>query len=253
LRSQANYRSGVVVRGLHNQNFDGRNARITYDNVKSEAGVEALNTPQAIKHRLTPRGTATTANVPDKERSYWNPVGGWAHAAKAVEKLYEGIVPLGGKIVPGAELSELIVEGNNVKGVCTTDGRRFLADKVIVCTGSWTAAHPALSELIPQGLITATGQTICAVQLDDGEVERYKDIPVTFNFDGSGFYSFPVSDAGNYASCRLRQPNQTGLVKFAIHGAGYTSPTGVPRTALDPKALSYTEVNQVGECMGPDP
>lgn len=36
-------------------------------------------------------------------------------------------------------------------------------------------------------------------------------------------------------------------MKFAIHGAGFTSETGIPRTALDLKALSYTEVNQVGE------
>lgn len=203
------------MRGLHNQNFDGSNARTTYENVKSEAGVEALNTPQAIKSRLTPRGTVPTADVPDRERSYWNPVGGWAHAAKAVEKLYEGIIPLGGKIVSGAELSELILDGNHVKGVRTTDGRQFLADKVVVCTGSWTAAHPALSELIPQGLITATGQTICAVQLDDEEVERYKDIPVTFNFDGSGFYSFPVSRAVGKKRPVLMaaQPNGSGEVR----------------------------------------
>jgi sarcosine oxidase/L-pipecolate oxidase len=45
---------------------------------------------------------------------------------------------------------------------------------------------------MPEGLITATGQTIAAVQLDEEEMEKYKDIPVSFNFDGSGFYSFPV-------------------------------------------------------------
>lgn len=43
-----------------------------------------------------------------------------------------------------------------------------------------------------------------------------------------------------------QQPNQTGLVKFAIHAGGYTLPTSIPRTAADPQAVEYTEKNRVG-------
>lgn len=185
-------RSGVVVRGLHTNSFDGHNAKITYDNVKGEPGVKLLSTPSEITGKLSPRGVVPTATVPSEERSYWNPVGGWAWAAKAVEKLYEQIIPLGGKLYSNAELASLIIENGDVKGVRTVDGREWKADKIVVCTGSWTAANPALRGLLPEGLITATGQTIAAVQLDEEEMEKYKDIPVSFNFDGSGFYSFPV-------------------------------------------------------------
>lgn len=228
----AHSRCGMVIRGLHHDSIDGSNARTTYENVKHEPGVRYLDTPELIHHPLTTQNKVPVAPISKEERSYHNPVGGWTWAAKAVEKLYERITPLGGKIVANAELSELIVEGKSVKGVRTTDGREFRADKTIVCTGSWTAAHPALKGLMPEGLITATGQCIAAIQLDDQELEKYRHIPVTFNYDGTGFYSFP--------------PTHTGLVKFAIHGAGYTSENGLPRTALDPQACSYAEHNQVG-------
>jgi sarcosine oxidase/L-pipecolate oxidase len=191
---EANDRSGVVVRGLQYDTFDGENARKTLDNVKHEQGVEELNTAESIQYRLSGGGDVPIADIPSDEKSYFNPVGGWAWAAKAVERLYEGIIPLGGKIIANAELAELIIEDGDVKGVKTVDGREFRAEKVVVCTGSWTAAHPALAGLIPQGLITATGQTIAAVQLDDEERKRYKDIPIAFNYgNGSGWYSFPVS------------------------------------------------------------
>lgn len=222
----------MVVRGLHQDNIDGENARTTYENVKHEPGVRYLDDPEEIRQSLATKQNVPVVPIPKEERSYVNPVGGWAWASKAVEKLYERIIPLGGKIVAGAELEDLIVDGKTVRGVRTKDGKEYRADKTIVCTGSWTAAHPALKGLMPEGLITATGQTIAAVQLDDEELDRYKDIPVTFNYDGTGFYSFP--------------PTHTGLVKFAIHGAGFTSENGIPRTALDPQALNYAEQNQVG-------
>ena len=194
MRATLSVRSGVVVRGLQQDTVDGQNARKTLENVRHEKGVVELNTPSEIRAKLSPGGSVPVADIPSEERSYWNPVGGWAWAAKAVERLYEGIIPLGGKIIANAELADLIVESGDVKGVKTVDGREFRADKVILCTGSWTAAHPALKGLIPEGLITATGQVIAAVQLDDMEREKYKDIPITFNYgNGSGWYSFPVS------------------------------------------------------------
>jgi hypothetical protein len=36
------------------------------------------------------------------------------------------------------------------------------------------------------------------------------------------------------------------LVKFALHSHGYTVDNAIPRTALDPTAVSYTEQNKVG-------
>ena len=41
------------------------------------------------------------------------------------------------------------------------------------------------------------------------------------------------------------------MLKFAIHGAGYISETGVPRTAADANAVVYSETNQVGKSSCP--
>lgn len=188
----------MVVRGLESDTVDGEFGRKALANVKLlESSIQELNNPADFKSALDRNGRTPTSKLPEESRGYANPVGGWAWAAKAVERLYEQLLQLGGELVPSAEMSELIYENGDVVGAKTLDGREFRADKTIVALGSWTPSHPALKGLLKEGLIVATGQTIAAVQLDEEERELYKDIPVTFNFDGSGFYSFPVSLSGH--------------------------------------------------------
>ena len=42
------------------------------------------------------------------------------------------------------------------------------------------------------------------------------------------------------------QPNDQGIMKFALHRAGYLSDTGVPRTVTDHGAMYFSEQNAVG-------
>ncbi|WVQ81935.1 hypothetical protein IAT38_004062 [Cryptococcus sp. DSM 104549] len=193
-----------------------------------------ISSPEEFKATVAPNPSIPVANLPHDIQGYHNPIGGWANASKTVEKLYVDLKALGGELVPGVELSELVFteDGKDVRGVKSTDGRTFEADKVIVALGSWTPSHPALGGLLPEGLITATGQVMVAVQLSPEDQKRYADIPVTMHFDESGYYSFP--------------PNETGHLKFALHGAGFLSESGVPRTAADPQAVAYTEENKIG-------
>ncbi|KAK8870079.1 hypothetical protein IAR55_000649 [Kwoniella newhampshirensis] len=230
------HQSGVVIRGMEDPGIDGQGCRQAYENVqKIEPSVQLLSTPSDFISALSSGSGDVLVTTPAPDiRGYRNPVGGWANASLAVEKLYEQSHKLGGRLVPGAEMSELLFteDGKDVRGVRCLDGSEYLADKVVVALGSWTPSHPALKGLIPQGLVTATGQTVAAVQLCEQDRERYKKIPVTMHLDGSAYYSFP--------------PNETGLVKFALHGAGYLTENGVPRTAADPKAIAYAEANGLG-------
>ncbi|GFZ51120.1 hypothetical protein JCM24511_08878 [Saitozyma sp. JCM 24511] len=199
-----------------------------------ESSIKLLQTPEEFVSLLAP-SPDIPVNPPGEEvRGYHNPVGGWANASAAVNKLYEWLRALGGELVPAADMSELLytTDGRDVRGVKCADGREFTADKVIIALGSWTASHPALRGLMPQGLIVATGQTVAAIQLSPEDAKRYAKIPVSMHHDGSGYYSFP--------------PNETGLVKFALHRAGYLSSTGVPRTATDPEAVAFSETNGLG-------
>lgn len=223
-------RTGVIVRGLSSPN-----AMQVYENARQlEPGVRLLTKPAEIRERLSPSGKGVVADSA-LIKSYWNPSGGWVHASGAIDKLYQEINRLGGKLVPGAELESLIFAdgGRDVQGVRCADGREFFGDKVILALGSWTGGHPVLKGLLPDGLLVPTGQTVAAVQLTKAEQEQYKDMPTIANLEGSGYYSFP--------------PNQDGLLKFALHQGGYTLPSSVPRTASDPDAVAYAEKNQVGK------
>ncbi|WWC85665.1 uncharacterized protein L201_000531 [Kwoniella dendrophila CBS 6074] len=229
------HQTGVVVRGAHVPGFVGEKVKKTYELVKAlEPRVRLLNSPQEYIDLLSPNGDIEV-NPPSKEtRGYHNPSGGWANASGAVNKLYDMLQELGGRLIPGADLTELIYNKSrsDIIGAKVKDGREFYADKVVVALGSWSGSHPALKGLLPDGLITATGQTVCAIQLSPEQYNRYKHIPVSMHHDGSGYYSFP--------------PNEQGIVKFALHRAGYVTGDGVPRTATDPKAVAYTNAQAVG-------
>ncbi|WWC66980.1 uncharacterized protein I206_100887 [Kwoniella pini CBS 10737] len=229
------HQSGVVVRGLHVKGHHGESGMKTYKNVKSqEPKAHLINSPQEFIDILSGGNSNVKVKTPSEEvRGYYNPTGGWANATAAVEKLYEWIRELKGELIPKAEFTSLIFSDNSdVIGVKVKDGREFKADKIILSLGSWSGSHPSLKGIIPENLITATGQTICAIQLSPEQMKRYKDIPVSMHHDGSGYYSFP--------------PNEQGIVKFALHAAGYVTENGIPRTATDPKAVAYTNDKAVG-------
>lgn len=110
----------------------------------------------------------------------------------------------------------------------TEDGRQFLADKVIIATGSWTPTIPALQGLAPEGLMTATGQVIAAIQLDEEMRRKYENIPVVMRFDEgqAGFYSFPVRPGSSFC---LRSPLTPHLLARSLPSKGCSN---LPSMAL---------------------
>ncbi len=100
----------------------------------------------------------------------------------------------------------LVEEEGAVKGVKLASGEEVRADLVVVATGAWTPALFAQEGMDGLPSVVATGQSVAWIQLSEEERQDYKDIPVMINMD-TGFYVFP--------------PNGDGMVKLAIHGAGY--------------------------------
>ncbi|KAJ6495764.1 FAD dependent oxidoreductase [Mycena vitilis] len=164
--------------------------------------------------------------------SFWNRTGylnrdsGWANAAQGVSLLMEKVTALGGKIVGGKNVVELIQQTQSLKttGVRCSDGQVIEAELVVLATGSWTGS--AFPDLPKQNIFQATGQCVAMVQLTEQEALAYKACPVVVDFE-SGFYIFP--------------PNEQNLVKMAIHSVGYTHSIGerkisTPRTiTTDPE------------------
>ncbi|KAI5476141.1 hypothetical protein MNV49_000359 [Pseudohyphozyma bogoriensis] len=224
------FESGVVVSGTELDTVDGKFARAAMANVEAHGTpVTRLNSPEDFEKALSPPATTSVpvAKFPASARGYKNPHGGWAHAEAAVAKLHKDLLALGGKLVGGAAMKDLLYSSDkkDVVGVSCEDGRNFFADRVVVATGSWTPS--VLKGLMPAELVVPTGQAIAAIQLSPELQDKYRHIPVVMRFDGAGFYSFP--------------PNQDGLLKFALHGAGFLSASGVPRTTLDPVADKETK------------
>ena len=183
-------RSGVVILGDKAAGPYNTFAEKAMINAEKHSNVALLKTATEITARLDPKGSGISGSQADRW-GYFNPAGGWAHAEVAVVKLHQSIQKLGGTLVPSASIESLVFANGDVRGARTTDGREFIADKVVIATGSWTAN--LIKDLLPKDIVQATGQVIAAVQLDRAEIEQYRNVPVIMSKDGSGFYCFPVS------------------------------------------------------------
>jgi len=151
-----------------------------------------------------------------RAHAYINYDGGWAHAEAGVARAMERVRALGGKVLAGKKVVELLKEsltdGNfsqtqQTRGVRCEDGSEYTADIVVLATGAWTALD--FPSLLLNEKCLATGQSVCTVQLTQEEADAYRSIPVILDFGPSGFYMFP--------------PNDHNVVKFAKHTGGYAN------------------------------
>ncbi|KAH9856011.1 FAD dependent oxidoreductase [Lenzites betulinus] len=185
------------------------------------ARVEHLSDPDAARNVFPP---SISVAIPEHTRGYLNRDGGWAFASQGIRHLMEKVSSLGGKIVPGKAVAELLKEDTKTVGVRCEDGTIFEADLTVLAVGSWTAS--TFPEVSLQTQCLATGQTVAMLQLTPEEGDQYRDCPVFLNF-ATGFYMFP--------------PNEDNIVKMAIHDGGYTQtledtksgkPVSTPRTIV---------------------
>ncbi|KAI0365586.1 FAD dependent oxidoreductase [Pilatotrama ljubarskyi] len=193
-----------------------------YENdVALGARIEHLSDPEAVRKVFPP---SVNVAIPEHARGYLNRDGGWAFASQGIALMMEKVASLGGKIVPGKPVAELVKSDGKTTGVICEDGSVFEADLVVLSVGSWTAS--SFPELHLQDRCLATGQTVALLQLTPEEGDLYRDCPVYLNF-ATGFYMFP--------------PNHENIVKLAIHDGGYTQtvknpksgePVSSPRTVL---------------------
>jgi sarcosine oxidase / L-pipecolate oxidase len=197
-------RSGVLVIG---DATTTPYAGAAYENdMAIQARLIELENSTAIRTVFPP--DVVTASF-DGTRGYFNKDGGWAFAAQGVAKMLEKVKSLGGKVVLGKVVTELIHKEDRVAGVKCADGDEFLVDFIVIATGSWTAC--SFPELNLGERCLATGyfllhseasksidspycfyrQGLVTIQLTPEEAVQYKDVPVVLDFS-SGFYSFPV-------------------------------------------------------------
>lgn len=74
----------------------------------------------------------------ENKSGYYNPVGGWVEAARAVEVAMKKVRQLGCVIEGGKTVKELLIEDGKCRGVILESGERMGGyDLVVVAMGSW--------------------------------------------------------------------------------------------------------------------
>ncbi|EPQ55237.1 FAD dependent oxidoreductase [Gloeophyllum trabeum ATCC 11539] len=156
-------------------------------------------------------------------RGYISRDGGWVDAAKATTTMTSKVIRMGGQVHAGKSVCSLVRNGGKTHGIECADGTVFLADLVIIATGSWTASN--FPDLRLEEKCVAAGQSVVTIQLTAEESERYHGCPCMVNYK-TGFYIFP--------------PNKDNILKMGKHCGGHVNPVhiseghrtiSVPRTA----------------------
>lgn len=95
-------------------------------------------------------------------------------------------------MIAGQEVEDFVYEQEQIVGVKTKEGREIKADLVVLAMGAWSEAMLESTELkLPKGLVTAAGQCVATLQLNEEMRARYADLSVVMD-TACGFYIFPV-------------------------------------------------------------
>ncbi|KAI9470992.1 MAG: FAD dependent oxidoreductase [Benjaminiella poitrasii] len=215
--------SGVLM-------FSGKDSYSDFerDSLKQirEAGyghfVEEYKTPEEIIQKF-PQFKKTVEN--GFKTAYLNKAGGWCNSSEAVKHIYDKCIQEGVQFVMGEKkgcMEKVYCDPKNpntIVGIKTVDGQIHYADRVILCTGSWTAG---LIDMHHQ--VVATGQQVVQFDTPDHLRKSWETLPVWCgDISNTGFYGFPC--------------NANGKMKVGKHDSGYLNPrmedeVSVPRTQM---------------------
>ena len=142
--------------------------------------------PNEMKTRFG--GLFANADYSHVDEIYWNPLSGWAEAARAVEATTKAAVDAGVRYIV-ASVSALLMGEGGCMGVHTEDGRSILAENVILSTGAGTAAllansAPDKPEIQSGRRITASAVCEAVTDVDEQQKVKYRDMPVFVLDDG---------------------------------------------------------------------
>lgn len=115
----------------------------------------------------------------------WNPEAGWCEASPATASMMQMAINLGVRYVTG-DVTELLLQDGGVKGIRTSDGEEYSADKIVLATGAWTSALVSLVEddlAIPgndcaERQAQAAGVAVVHYRMSDAEMEDLSEMPV---------------------------------------------------------------------------
>lgn len=137
---------------------------------------------------------------------YTNKQAGWADAAKAIAQLRDDCIEAGVSFISGRAGTAIkfdTLPSGEIKAIRTAAGTNVEGERFVLAAGAWS---PGLTSMYNSTLSTA--QVIGYVALTEDEVQKYKELPIYANFS-TGWFNFPPHE-------------ETRMLKFAVHGWGYT-------------------------------
>jgi len=117
-----------------------------------------------------------------------NPTAGWADAKDALRRVIEEAVALGVEYVQ-AEVAALALEEAGdaaCRGVVTAAGETLTADRVLLCTGAYTAkllmdSAPGRTSLHAGGRFVAAAASQAVAPLDEEQLRLFRRMPVAIH------------------------------------------------------------------------
>ncbi|KZP01407.1 DAO-domain-containing protein [Calocera viscosa TUFC12733] len=195
-------RTGVLVIGDHSPTGQYTHASLANS---LALGCRIVPASSPALHDCFPAGAPIPVFEP--EGAFVNRDGGWVEATRAMHLLRARVESLGGRVLGGKEVAALSYDGEGqVDGAVLAGGEVLRGDLVLLATGAWT---PSLFPRLAGGRLLATGQSELFLRLEGEERGRWRGSPVVLDWS-TGMSVF--------------EPDEEGIVKVAIHHAGYVNP-----------------------------
>ena len=119
-------------------------------------GVRVVNLENEEKRKAVfPEGVELGTAFTRDCFAYLNRDSGWVYAEGGTRRALENVRALGGTVIGGRPVKELVKENGKTVGVRCTDGSVYSAELVVLAAGSWTPS--AFPESVPQSQCLATG------------------------------------------------------------------------------------------------
>lgn len=141
---------------------------------------------------------------------YYNTQAGWADAQKAIAQLRDDCIEVGVSFTSGRGGTAMKFErspSGEITAVHTATGSKIEGEHFVLAAGAWSSG---LASMYNSTLSTA--QVIAYLPLTEAEMEKYASLPIYANFS-TGWFNFPPHE-------------DTRMLKFAVHGWGYTRKPG---------------------------
>ncbi|KAI8933130.1 hypothetical protein NX059_009771 [Plenodomus lindquistii] len=158
---------------------------------------------------------------------YCNRSSGWADARKAVVGLRDQCIEAGVSFICGARGTVVSFEkdaAGNILTAKTASGSKIQGDYFILSAGAWSSK---LADMYSSTI--ATAQVLAFIKLTPEEMVTLKEMPLLIEYD-SGWFCFPPHE-------------DTGVLKIAVHGWGYTRTTEEEHLSLPPSTTRSRRTN----------